>query len=120
MKNYRGIFILSNFRFMIDKVIYEEKYDAIDEFMSDSNIGAIMQMNIRNHLFVNIANINSVALGNEKKEEIYISQLESVDKLILRKILKTSISTPIEAMYLELGILRIGTMVKARRLNFLN
>ena len=52
--------------------------------------------------------------------ETHISQLESVDKLLLRKILKTSISTPIEAMYLQLGILRIGTIVKARRLNFLH
>ena len=50
----------------------------------------------------------------------HISQLEAVDKLLLRKILKTPISTPIEAMYLELGILRIGTIVKARRINFLH
>ena len=43
-----------------------------------------------------------------------ISKLENVDKLLLRKILKTPISTPTESMYLELGILRIGTMIKAR------
>ena len=49
-----------------------------------------------------------------------INQLESIDKLLLRKILKTPISTPIEAMYLELGILRIGTVIKARRINFLH
>ena len=50
----------------------------------------------------------------------HISHLESVDKLLLRKILNTPISTPIESMYLELGILRIGTIVKARRVNFLH
>ena len=49
-----------------------------------------------------------------------INQLESVDKLLLRKIFKTPISTPTEAMYLELGILRIGTIIKARRINFLH
>ena len=33
-------------------------------------------------------------------------------------ILKTPASTPTESMYLEHGILRIGTIVKARRINF--
>ena len=50
----------------------------------------------------------------------HISKLESVDKLLLRKILGAPISTPIEALYLELGILRIGTIIKARRINFLH
>ena len=50
----------------------------------------------------------------------HINKLESVDKLLLRKILKTPISTPIEAIYLELGILTIGTIIKARRINFLH
>ena len=50
----------------------------------------------------------------------HINQLESVDKLLLRKILKTPISTPSESIYLELGILRIGTIIKAKRINFLH
>ena len=48
----------------------------------------------------------------------HINQLESVDKLLLRKVLNTAISTPIEAMYLELGILSIITIIKIRRINF--
>ena len=63
MKNDRGIFILSIFRKKVDKMIYEDKYDAIDEFMSDSNIVARRQMNIRNHLFVFFAIINFVVQG---------------------------------------------------------
>ena len=50
----------------------------------------------------------------------HINQLETVDKLLLRKIFKTPISTPSESMYLELGILRVGTIIKARRINFLH
>ena len=50
----------------------------------------------------------------------HINQLETVDKLLLRRILKTPSSTPTESMYLELGILRIGTIIKARRINFLH
>ena len=49
-----------------------------------------------------------------------VNKLESVDKLLLRKILKTPVSTPSESLYLELGILRIGTIIKARRINFLH
>ena len=52
--------------------------------------------------------------------QTHVNQLESIDKLLLRKILKSPISTPTEAMYLELGILRIGTIIKARRINFLH
>ena len=43
---------------------YEDKYGDMDSFMSDSNIGARKHMNIRNHLFVIYAIINSVVKGN--------------------------------------------------------
>ena len=42
------------------------------------------------------------------------------DELLLRKNLKTPISTPTESMYMEFGNLRVGTMIKARRINFLH
>ena len=42
-----------------------------------------------------------------------------VDRLLLRKVLDTPVSTPVEGIYLELGILSIGTIIKARRINFL-
>ena len=40
MANDRGIFILSIFRKIVDKLIYHDKYEKIDSYMSDSNIGA--------------------------------------------------------------------------------
>ena len=46
-----------------------------------------------------------------------IGQLESVDRLLLRQILKTPVSTPTEALFLELGILSIGTIIKSLRIN---
>ena len=49
-----------------------------------------------------------------------VGQLESVDKLLLRKLLNTPVSTPSEGMQLELGILSINTVIKARRINFLH
>ena len=50
----------------------------------------------------------------------HVRQLESVDKLLLRSILGTPISTHTEALFLELGILSIGTILKARRVNYLH
>ena len=48
---------------MGSKMTYNDKYEDIDHFMSDSNIGARKHKNIRNHLFVIYAIINSVIQG---------------------------------------------------------
>jgi hypothetical protein len=52
----RGIFSVSIFRTILMKLIYQDKYDIIEESMSDSNIGARKKKNIRNHIFI----VNSV------------------------------------------------------------
>ena len=52
----RGIFLITIFRTILMKMVYKEKYQIIDQSMSDSNIGARKQKNIRNHIFV----VNSV------------------------------------------------------------
>ena len=40
--------------------------------------------------------------------------------MLLRYVLETPFSTPVEALYLELGILSINTTIKARRINYLH
>ena len=50
LKNDRGIFILSVLRKILDKLIYNDKYSEIASNMSDSNIGAQKDKNIKNHL----------------------------------------------------------------------
>ena len=52
----RGIFLVSIFRTILMKMIYKDKYSTIEESMSDSNIGARKNKNIRNHIFV----VNSI------------------------------------------------------------
>ena len=49
-----------------------------------------------------------------------INQLEEVDKLLLRRVLNVASSCPIEALYLEMGCIPIGLIIKARRLNYLH
>ena len=52
--------------------------------------------------------------------ESQINELEDVDRLLLRRILKAPISTPQEALYLELGLLPIPYIIKGRRIMFLH
>ena len=52
----RGIFLVTIFCTILMKMIYKDKYDIIDESMSDSNIGARKHKNIRNHIFI----VNSI------------------------------------------------------------
>ena len=48
ISNERGIFIVSVFRSILVKLIYNEKYEIIDSNMSDSNVGARRNKNISN------------------------------------------------------------------------
>ena len=62
--NDRGIFNMVTFRKIIDRLIYNDKYDSIDQNMSCSNVGGRKGRNIRNHLFIVYGVINSV-MNNE-------------------------------------------------------
>ena len=76
MDNDRGIFVVSVLRMILDSLIYKEKYPLIDREMSDSNIGARKNRNIRDHLFVVYAIMNSVLNGNEGPVDIQIYDVE--------------------------------------------
>ena len=47
-----------------------------------------------------------------------LKELESVDKLLLRKLFDARFSTPTEALYLELGIVPLKYILWERRLIF--
>ena len=75
LENDRGIFGLSVFKKIIDKLIYQEKYPFIDQFMTDSNIGARKKRSIKNHLFIIHGIINSVVKGESECVDIQIYDL---------------------------------------------
>ena len=58
--NDRGIFNMTIFRKIVDRLVYNDKYEKIDCNMSDSNVGGRKGRNIRNHLFIVYGIINSV------------------------------------------------------------
>ena len=67
--------------------------------------------------------LNSILINSEIWYDISSSELEhllNIDKILLRKVLNTPISTPIESMYLELGCIDIETLIKGRRIIYLH
>ena len=52
LENDRGIFTLSVYRKIVNRLVYQEKYPLVDERMSDSNIGARNNKNIKNHFVI--------------------------------------------------------------------
>ena len=52
ISNHRGIFLIHKYRSLIMRMLLEDKYKIIDEFMSDSNVGGRKEKGIRDHLFI--------------------------------------------------------------------
>ena len=76
LENDRGIFGTSLVKRIIEKLIYNEKYEDIDMGMSDSNIGGRKKKNIKNHLFIIYGIINSVLRGGEDPVDVGIYDIE--------------------------------------------
>ena len=94
MNNDRGIFILTVFKQILDKLIYFDNSEDIDERMSDSNIGARRNRNIKNHLFIIYGVINSVIKGKEECIDIQIYDLvKAFDALWLTECLNDLFDT---------------------------
>ena len=52
--------------------------------------------------------------------ESEVKEFEDLDIQLLKKILQVPVSTPQEGFFLELGIIPIGVIIKARRINYLH
>ena len=71
LENDRGIFIVNIMRSILMKLVYQDKYEIVDKQMTDSQIGARKNKNIRNHIFVLNAIIND-AVHTKKNVDILI------------------------------------------------
>ena len=84
--NERGIFNLVTIRTILDKLIYQDNYEKINSNMSDSNIGARKQRNIRDHLFVLNGVINNVIKNKQESIDILIYDIsQCFDSMWYRK-----------------------------------
>ena len=75
LENERGIFIVTVFRSILMKLIYNDKYSIIESNMYDSNVGARRKKNIRNPIFV-INGIIFDVLSSKKKKAIDIQIMD--------------------------------------------
>ena len=78
--NQRGVFNVSKVRSILDKVLYDDVYQTIDDELSYSNIGGRKGRNIRDHLFVIYAVINDVINGSSPPVDI-----QSIDIHVLMR-----------------------------------
>ena len=73
---------------------------------------------LRDSMLVNGTIYNSEIWHSFSNKEV--QEFEDLEKMFFRKLLKVPRTTPIEAFYLECGVLPIGTVIKARRIKFLH
>ena len=67
---YRGIFRVLVLRTILDKLIYNDEYQTIDDDLTDANVGARKHRNIRDHLFVVNAISKSIKRGSEEAVDL--------------------------------------------------
>ena len=74
---YRGVFRVSVFRNILDRLIYNNEYHKVDSRLTDCNVGSRKLRNIRDHIFVLNAILNLVT---NKTEEALDCQVYDIDK----------------------------------------
>ena len=67
------------------------------------------------HLINGMLSSTEILYGLKKKE---IEQLEEIDKMLIRSILNAPISSCVESLYLELGLIPISIIIKSRRISY--
>ena len=88
MDNQRGLFNLVTVRSIIDKLIYMDEYETVDGNLTDCNVGARKQRNIRDNLFVVNGVINAVIQKDDKPIDIELFDIaKCFDSLWLKECL---------------------------------
>ena len=68
-------------------------------------------------MLINGTLTNAEIWYNLSKSEV--EEFEALDRLFFRRLMEVPATTPCEAYYLEFGVLPIGALLKARRINYL-
>ena len=72
LENQRGIFFISVFRSIVMKLLLRDKYETLDNYMTDSNIGGRKNRRIQGHLFIVNGILFDVTRNKNKKTNIYL------------------------------------------------
>ena len=100
----KGVGIVNQIFNMLENIVFGPHYFEIAVLLRDS-------------MLINGTMTNAEIWYNFSKSEI--EEFENVDRLFFRRLLEVPETTPKEAYYLELGVLPINVLIKARRINYL-
>ena len=85
---YRGIFRVTIFRSILDRLIYNDEIAKIDANLTDSNVGGRKHRNISDNIFVMNAILNNIRKENGEAYDFQIYDIEKCfDKLWLHEVI---------------------------------
>ena len=70
--SYRGVFRTTSLRNIMDRLIYIDEYQKVDDSLTDCNVGSRKHRNIRDNLFVMNAIMNASRKENENACDIMV------------------------------------------------
>ena len=71
LENERGIFRVSILRFILMRLIYNDKYPEIDENMSDCQMGGRKRKGCRNNIFIVNGIIHDIMSSKRRNVQLY-------------------------------------------------
>ena len=87
-KSYRGIFRVTIFRNILDRLIYNDEFKNIDKNLSDCNVGGRKERNIRDNIFAVSAILNSRKRQHGEALDIQVFDVETCfDALWLHEVI---------------------------------
>ena len=81
LENDRGVFTSTVLNTILQKLIYKDTYETIDANLTDSNVGARKNKNIRNHSFVINGVINDTISRNKSVDLAILDYRQCFDTL---------------------------------------
>ena len=117
-ENYRGVFRVSVLRSILDRLLYMDSYETIDENLTDANVGARKERSVRDNIFVISAVTNSVLNGASRPIQVeVIDVIKCYDKLWLEACINSLYEAGLNSDYLNLLYIENETAQIAVKLN---
>ena len=86
--SYRGIFRVTIFRAILDRLIYNDEYAKLDAYLTDCNVGGRKYRNIRDNIFVLNAVLNATRRQSKEALDIQVYDIQTCfDSLWLHEVI---------------------------------
>ena len=75
-KSYSGIFRITIFRNILDRLTYNDEYPNIDKYLSACNVGGRKGRSVRDNIFVLYAILNSIRRGVKEAHDMQVYDVQ--------------------------------------------